>query len=175
MTLHRVMRLAAALSWLVGADAQAQAAVPLEPGSRLRVLLADRSIHEGRLVTLDEEVLALDSDGERRFATSDVDQIWLRQGRGRSTASTLGLIYGAGFAGLGMLAYGDYCGESAPCTDWGSVALLGLAGAAVGALMGGAIGSVLPRWDLRYTRGQTADGLFPDHVGTFTLRFRTQF
>lgn len=130
----------------------------LKPGQtvRLRTQGGDRS--QSRVDSVQTESLALWLEGASTpYDGATLDSLWVR-GRASTTGAIVGgLVLGsATFAAGALLCSGLDEGNS--CTEWGTVTAFSLAGAAGGALLGAAIGSAIPKWRLRYTRGLPVRG-----------------
>lgn len=153
------MRLGAALALLViAADAgaaHAQAAADfgsLAPGQVVRVRTVGRSRFETRLGgTVGDSLPLLFAGADIPFEAGRVDSLWVR---GRATV-TGAIVGGAVLTPLSFLFWWWVCdvvGEGTGCDAWGTVAGLAVAGGAGGALLGAGVGSLVPRWRLRYAR-----------------------
>jgi hypothetical protein len=85
------------------------------------------------------------------FAPEGVDTLWVR-----GHATVTGAIVGAAIAApitFGLMAWTcEFVSEGSGCDQYGLVTLLALGGGAAGALVGGAIGYLVPKWRLRYAR-----------------------
>jgi hypothetical protein len=90
---------------------------------------------------------------ETPLAPGSIDSLWVG---GRATKT--GVIVGAAVGGVSTFALAAMiCGvasEGQGCDVWGTVAAIGLGGAAGGALLGAAVGSAIPKWRSRYARGR---------------------
>jgi hypothetical protein len=114
---------------------------------------------EGRILALEGGPRLLRLEGiETPLAQGSIDSLWVR---GRATKT--GLIVGAAVGGVSAFALAaTICGvasEGQGCDVWGTVAAIGLGGAAGGALLGAAVGSAIPKWRWRYARGPAPVGL----------------
>jgi hypothetical protein len=96
-----------------------------------------------------DSIILLVSGAKRTVPSQIVDSLWVGRSHGGHGALILGLIgtgvgIGAGVALSGICSDG---GDSNPCTGW--IPLGGLAGAAVGGLLGYLIGSTATTYHRR--------------------------
>jgi len=123
----------------------------LKPGQtvRLRVQGGDRT--QSRVLSVRTESPTLWLEGASApYEGAAIDSLWVR---GRATAA--GAIVGAvvlGGATFGVTSAICQSVNESPCGSETTVPLV-LAGAAGGALIGAVIGTAIPKWRLRYTRG----------------------
>ena len=131
----------------------------LPDGAAVRVVLRDGAATEGRVAGWDGAVLRLMTEDGGTEACAEVDMIslWKRESHAKGGAK-VGAVTG-GIAGcLGAAAIAALATALAESGDDGDdvvVPLLAtgtLAGAGLGALLGGAAGSALPDWKLLWTR-----------------------
>jgi hypothetical protein len=105
----------------------------------------------------------------------NVDSLSVRQRSTGKGALVGGIVGGGLWLGFGWSVC-EAMSEYGGCSQWGSVAGFGLAGAIVAGLIGAAIGSAIPGgWRLDYTGGRTTAkiGLDPTVVGV-AGRFRVR-
>ena len=124
----------------------------LAPGQTVRVRTLGGSRFATRLGTdASDSVRLLFAHAEIPFQVEGVDSLWT-QGR----ATVTGMIVGAAVAT--PLSFGFWAwvctavSEGTGCDEWGTVSLLALGGGAAGALIGAGVGSLVPKWRLRYAR-----------------------
>lgn len=126
----------------------------LVPGQVVRVSTTGHSRFVTRLGgTPADPVTELFARADVPFQVERVDSLWV-QGRATLTGAIVG---GAIATPLAFLVWGGLCeglSYGAGCDAWGEVALLTLAGGIGGALIGGGIGALVPKWRLRYTRAR---------------------
>lgn len=145
---------------VLGSPAALRAQAPLDaavhrlrPGQMIRVRTLDQGRAEGRLLTLQDNVLRLQRDGSPDVPVANIESLWVR---GRATAT--GAIVGGLALGLtfGYVATG-VCNDEGDCggVEVPAATAVGLAG---GALVGGLIGAAIPKWKLRYPRKRTSVG-----------------
>jgi hypothetical protein len=122
----------------------------LEPGQTVQIKTVGGSRFATRLGDGESDSLRF-AHAEIPFEAARVDSLWVR---GRATVT--GMIVGAAVAGpitFGLFAWVcEIVSEGTGCDEWGLVTELGLSGAAAGALVGAGIGSLVPKWRLRYAR-----------------------
>jgi hypothetical protein len=116
--------------------------------------------------------LGVEGDTTARLPASLVDSVWVR-----GNAALVGALVGGGIGGAGtfafFLALCNALSDGGGCDEGGVVVALGLGGAAGGALLGGVIGMMVPKWRLRYARDRNSAVRFlvaPGRVG-LGLRF----
>jgi len=122
----------------------------LRPGRAIRVHQTSRGRIEGRFRSAAPAALSLDLvTSPTELSTAGLDSLWIR-GNAARTGALVGAIPGA-VAGvtLGVIANNVGCRDDGgdPCPE--AIPLLGLAGAAGGALLGALIGSLIPKWHRR--------------------------
>lgn len=131
------------------AAARGRALAALRPGQAVRLRIAGDGRVQGRFLGLSgDTVLLAAPTAPQRVAAPAVETLWVR---GRRT--TLGAVVGGtvGAAGTGSVLYlvgAILCGASGgqDCRP-GTLALIGVIGGGLGgALMGGAVGTLFPRW-----------------------------
>lgn len=87
------------------------------------------------------------------FQPDRVDSLWVR---GRATVT--GMIVGAAIVApvtFGLFAWVcEALSEGSGCDEYDKVTLLAAGGGAAGALVGAGIGSLIPKWRLRYARNR---------------------
>lgn len=121
----------------------------LTPGTTVRVHSRDRGRIEGRVVGTWGTTLNLDTGAApAEWSTAALDSLWVR-GTAAKTGAIVGAVPGAVAGGLlGVVANELGCKESGDtCPE--AVPLLGLGGAAAGALLGAIVGSLIPKWHRR--------------------------
>jgi hypothetical protein len=114
--------------------------------------------HEGKVVSLARDSVLLETHfGRQRFAVAAFDSVWVRTTSVKHSAVKGGLISGAIFGGITLLACvaasgdsGSDCGNGGSDTFLFPVVYFGL-GAVPGAAVGTLVGAV-PRWHLRFAR-----------------------
>ena len=143
----------------------------LEPGQAIRVKTVGGSRFTTRVGLGDTDSLRF-ARAEIPFQAERVDSLWV-QGR----ATVTGMIVGAAVAtplSFGFWAWVcEAVSEGTGCDEWGTVSLLALGGGAAGALIGAGVGSLTPKWRLRYTRDRdltVTPLLAPGRVG-LAIRF----
>lgn len=123
-------------------------------GGSVRLASRETGRLEGRSVDLRGDSVLLDNDaGVRAIATANVDSVWSRRG---TAAGILGIVAAVPCALYGALVGGFIASDP----DSGGKPSHGALGALIGALIAGAgcgaggaaIGSLIPRWQLEYTR-----------------------
>lgn len=146
-------------------------------GQRIRLHLRDGQRVEGRFAAYAPGSPALRISGaDTLIVVEMIDSLWVR-----GSAAKNGAIIGAVIVGVpSAILFGVVCvalGEGDGCSAWGYVVGLTAAGAGVGALLGAAIGSAVPRWRLRYASASVGLKMtpLPEHrVGVgVSLQFRT--
>jgi hypothetical protein len=157
-TRHSIPRLLA-LGLLAGAPARAQspsrspaaAGATIPERQLVQVHTADGARFYGRLLGRTGDSLTLSGptlDGQRSVAWASIDTLWVQHG---TAAVPMGL-FGAGAFGVftAMLAR-DFSGmnDGPPCRTR-CMAGSAVAGAGVGFMLGAALGSVVPRWRVRW-------------------------
>ena len=128
----------------------AAALARLSPRSTIRVHRIGDGRIEGPLARASATTLLLAGIPEAmEYPVATLDSLWVRG----NSAKTGAIIGGISLAVAGA-AYGAFANEVGcqddggdPCPE--AIPLLGLAGAATGALLGALIGSAIPRWHLR--------------------------
>jgi len=145
-----VMGIALLLAGMTATELQAQYFGTLEPGQTVRVRTAGGDRFSTRLGGGFTDSLRFAHAGIP-FQPGRVDSLWVR-----GHATKTGMIVGAAVAAplsFGFFAFVcEVVSEGSGCDQYGTVALLGLAGGAAGALVGAGIGSLIPKWRLRYAR-----------------------
>lgn len=143
----------------------------LEPGSFVRVHTDGRRV-EGRFsgTTIAPPGLEL---SESTIEFPKIDSLWVRGNAARGGAITGAVVIGLSSAIL-LAVYCTAVSDGTGCDEYGKIALVSLAGAGGGALLGAAIGSAVPRWHLRYARFQVGLQLspYPQHRSRATLAFQ---
>lgn len=114
--------------------------------AEFRVRTATGAASEGTLVRFDSTTLRL--HGGNPIPLAQIDRVW-EKGRAWDTGAIIGTIVGgAGGAVLGSAAAGICEGD---CPTTGQAAGIGaLLGAAAGFVVGVGIGSLVPKWRLRF-------------------------
>lgn len=122
----------------------------LEPGQTVRITTVGGSRFSTRLGGGETDSLRF-AHALIPFAPEGVDTLWVR-----GHATVTGTIVGAAIAApitFGLMAWTcEFVSEGAGCDQYGLVTLLALGGGAAGALVGAGIGSLVPKWRLRYAR-----------------------
>jgi hypothetical protein len=123
------------------------------PGERVRL----ETIHAGRLegvaVSATDRSVLLNQDGDQlEIASAEIERVWIRGRATRNGAVIGGLVGAAAGVTYGLLITRP---ESSPCdadncTRAGVTAASGALGLAAGAGIGALIGSLIPRWKLRF-------------------------
>ena len=132
----------------------AAATAALTPGAAVRVAMSGaRARVTGRMLELspDTLVIAPDDGAAVRIAFADVDTVW-RATRGTKQGAIAGAILGGvALAGLGVIAADALCETSDCSRDQAHAGLAGgVIGAAGGALLGAALGSLAHTWQRVY-------------------------
>lgn len=125
----------------------------LIPNQLVRIQTLDGSRHTGITGPLTDGSLVLNSPNEvLRINVAEIERMWLR-----GHATRKGALIGGAIGLAGGVVYGLLITEPASspcdannCTRAGVTVLSGLLGAAVGAGSGAIIGSLIPRWSLRF-------------------------
>jgi len=119
----------------------------LRPGQTLRVWLANGQRFEAKLVGVDSNLVLRFAQSPQAVPTSSIDSLWVRR-RGTGRGALIGgiVVGGAAFA-VGAVVC-SALSEGDGCHNWGEVTVFGLAGGAVGALLGAGVGSLFPKWRL---------------------------
>ena len=142
------------LAWVVlsmpcaGVYGQTKPSWPVElvPGQTLRVWLADGERFEGKLVAVDSNPRVLRFGGAHPVvALTAIDALWLQR-RSWGRGALVGGILVGGLSFASAVAFCDAIGEGSGCDAWGAVAVVTLAGAGAGALLGAGVGGLFPRW-----------------------------
>jgi hypothetical protein len=161
----RLARFTLALSSLVvvfdlGAQVPLEAAVrSLEPGQTVRIRVHGGDRIESRIHSLRAGSLALQlGEDSTAFDVAAIDSLWVR-----GTAARTGAIAGAAVVGVASFAFwAALCDglSDGPggCKEWGRVTAYSLAGAGAGALIGAGVGTLVPKWRLRYARALAVQG-----------------
>lgn len=139
---------------LLGAVSSGAAQGPLlTPGDRVRLQTVSAGLLEGVAAAASDQSVLLDRNGDRlEIARADIQKVWVR-GRATKKGAIIGGIVGlAAGVTYGLLITRP---ESSPCdadncTRAGVTAVSGAIGLAAGAGIGALIGSVIPRWRLRF-------------------------
>lgn len=124
---------------------------PLEMrGKRVR-LRADEARMSGRLLTARDGTATLETTGGMRmFALENIDSVWVR-GRSTRTGAVIGGAIGAAFFGVAASVLNASACSDTVCVSAGSAALQGgLFGLVSGAIVGGGIGALIPKWKGRF-------------------------
>lgn len=134
-----------------------QVVLPVRLGMPLRVQ-ADTARFDGRIeyVSPDTLMLALPDGRPREVTTSGVARVWVRGTAWRTgmvTGGLMGLVAGGALAFLGC-SFGAALSDGSQSNDetMRCIALGTALSTGAGALLGGAIGAVIPKWHLRYRR-----------------------
>jgi hypothetical protein len=125
---------------------------PIAARSRVRLRTTEGERIEGRLAQSSHMTAGLRLEGRSDpLAFALVDSLWVRESARAKGAAIGGLALGiSSLAFWGALCQG--LSEGAGCGEWGTVIALSLPEAALGAVIGGLVGSRLVRWRLRYAR-----------------------
>jgi hypothetical protein len=131
-----------------------QAVMDFEPQEKIRTKLWDRHEFVGRFVTkTDSSLVLLDNQTNINLAATDVDRIWVEcrsAKQGAIVGGVIGLIGGAA-AGAAAQNISGMVARSPTSSEYVEGAIVG--GVVFGVLfclLGYAIGSSIPRWQLRY-------------------------
>jgi hypothetical protein len=163
----RLAQFALVLSTLVlvsdlGGQTPLEAAVrTIKPGQTVRIRVHGGDRIESRIRSLRGESLALQLVGDSAaFDVAAIDSLWVR---GRATRT--GAIAGAAVVGVASVVFwGGLCQglSDGPggCTEWGRVTGYSLVSAGAGALIGAGVGSLVPKWRLRYARALPVQSAF---------------
>jgi hypothetical protein len=148
-----------ALLGAVPGDARAQhdagpALAHIRSGALIRIDLAGRERLEGHLGSVTADSLLLTGPGgERWVALAQIEALYERVATTRAAAK-IGAVTG-GLVGGAVLGYACFA-ESSPDeggkgSEWmGCAAVGGILGAGGGAAIGAGIGSLIPKWHLRF-------------------------
>lgn len=131
---------------------RAEAVDRIAAGRRIRIAPSDGPVVEGMLVAREGLHLVLRYDARLdRVPLARIDQLWER-GRATGIGALIGGITGGAVGtALGLLIGEVICdNEDCDANTLEAVALLGGGGAAGGALLGAGIGSLIPKWRLRF-------------------------
>lgn len=147
----------------------------LKPGQTVRLHSQTGQRVEGRFTVYnpDPGVVQLNMR-DTTVAFGSIDSIWVRK-----SGTGTGALLGAVIVGVpSALIFSSLCSglsEGGGCDQTGAVVALTGAGAAVGALLGAAIGSASSHWQLRYGSPQVALRITPlpaQRLGVgFSIRF----
>jgi hypothetical protein len=125
----------------------------LRPGQTVRLHSQTGQLAEGRFSVYhpDPPVVHL-AMRDTTIPFAMVDSLWVRK-----TGAQTGAIIGAVAIGVpSAIFWGAVCNMDGGCGQWGVVAGLTVAGAGVGAVLGGVVGSFSSRWQLRYASPRVA-------------------
>lgn len=139
---------------LLGQARRADVLGTLRPGQIVRVRPRTGDRIESRVLSVQGDSLVLSSGGSRvLLGTQAIDSLWVK---GHATAT--GAIIGTAIAAVGSVvvsaAVCKSIREDFPCGESGKAIAASIAG---GAALGAVIGSVLPKWRLRYARNTGLD------------------
>ena len=125
----------------------------LKPGQRVRLRAQGGDRTESRVLSVRTESPALWLEGASApYDGATIDSLWVR-GRATAAGAIVGaVVFGAATSGAGLAICKGLSESSSSCGSDTTVPLF-LAGAAGGALIGALIGTGIPKWRLRYTRG----------------------
>jgi hypothetical protein len=133
----------------------ATALARIRAGALVRVDLAGREPFEGRLRSVTADSLLLEGPSGDRWVSLDQIGKLHERGRATKTAAIAGSIVG-GLGGAAMVTFVCAIGRSDDGVignenQWADCAAVGGAlGAAGGAVIGAGIGSLIPKWQLRF-------------------------
>ena len=130
----------------LGQAAPARVQARLRPGQTVRIRLADGQRLEGRLIAVDSAPPVFHFLAPQpAVPVTAIDSLWVR-GHASGTCALVGgiVVGGASFVFWGLLC--NALSEGSGCQVWGTVILLSVGGAAGGALLGAAVGSLIPKW-----------------------------
>jgi hypothetical protein len=124
----------------------------LEPSQAVRV----KTVGGSRFVTRlgyapRDSMVGLFARAETPFQAERVDSLWVR-GHSVGTGALVGAAVATPLSFAFWWWFCDALSEGSGCSSWGAVTELALLGGAGGALVGAAIGAVVPKWHLRYAR-----------------------
>ncbi len=158
---HLIMALLAVIMVALGGAVVAQDSQNEEPqktvaaigaNSKIKVCDIDTSTITGSLLKYtDDSLWMVNEAGQAGVAMQRIDRLWKR-GRSTLRGATVGAVAGA--LALGYLGY-QANEEKAPSEKFSNTALyfgFPLIGAIVGGLTGTGVGSLTPRWHLKYQR-----------------------
>jgi hypothetical protein len=161
---RRCLAAVAALTLTTGVELQAQGAAtrrdtvmlggtPIRIGKQVRLHLAGDGHLEGRLaqVTDGAEGSLLLTGRSHPIDFASVDSLWVKESEAATVAAISGLV--AGVASVWLLT--EVCaglGDGGGCSESGTVLLVSLPIAGLGALIGHAMGASNWRWRLAYVR-----------------------
>ena len=113
----------------------------------VRLSTPDGERREGRLVERGPDGLVLGpATAPIRIPATSIDTVWTRH----SSAKTGAIVGGVLLAAAGLIAAINVNESESDIDRGAAVGILGLGGAAAGALVGGIIGSLFPRWSRRF-------------------------
>ncbi len=152
MKLTQAVLLVLAVSFpgdLLGQEPRASVFGTLKPGQIVRVRPRTGDRIESRVLSIQGDSLVLSSEGSSVvLGTPVIDSLWVK---GQATAT--GAIVGTSLAAVGSVvvsaAVCKSIREDFPCGESGKAIAASIAG---GAALGAVIGSVVPKWRLRYAR-----------------------
>ena len=122
----------------------------LQPGERVRIRVRGGERIESRIVSVQTEPLGLQLTGAgASLDAAAIDSLWVRRNAARA-GTNVGVVVGGVLSFAFWAAVCTGVSEGQGCDAWGTVAILGFAGAAGGALIGAGIGALVPSWKLRY-------------------------
>ena len=122
----------------------------LRPNSTIRVHRIGDGRIEGSFTRASATTLVLaGTPVPMEYPVATLDSLWVRGNSAKTGAIIGGIALAVAGATYGVLANEVGCKDDGgdPCPE--AIPLLGLAGAATGALLGALIGSAIPRWHLR--------------------------
>jgi hypothetical protein len=127
------------------------ALVRLHPGATIRIHSSSPPARvEGSFVSATPTTLYLTAGVQAgEYPRAGIDSLWVRHKATRNGA-IIGAVPGGVFGLLVGWAATEFCTDEGgdPCPE--AVPLLGLGGAAAGALLGALIGSFVPKWQRRF-------------------------
>jgi hypothetical protein len=151
-----------------GETGAAAALARVPPGSTVRVQTFAGEVLEGTLQLAGDSLRVTTIDRVEVLALGDIRSAWRRERRTRT-----GAIIGALLGGTGGGAFLGFLGIVADVEEAGRLAVIGvLAGAGAGGLLGGVVGSAVPRWELIHPSDATGDVVAPARPGAAAGRRR---
>lgn len=131
----------------------------LRPGQTIRLRLTDGRRLESRIAAVGGDPFSISLTQVGTALTLEaIDSLWVR-----ARATGRGALVGAGVLGTSQLVFwgllcGDHPGQERVCSH-GVTATMTTFGLVGGVLLGAGVGSLVPKWPLRYFRSPLGPGL----------------
>ena len=164
--MRRIVVVIAGLTLFLGNDliAQERGVWSLKPGQNIRISSRGGTTYEGPLLGLLGDTLVIGQPDEWYLVpVQNVNSLWVRGNAAKSGAIVGSVVVGFSSLGLWVAA----CNAMGPCEAYDVVFALGLAGAAGGALLGGLIGAMVPKWKQRFPPRGFRATIGPQRHGRF--------